>query len=100
MNDAYGVGASADVFVNMACGEMPPHPPGWDEWWNRHREQVGKAMFEAQDSAKRTIEFRFLKVLEANGLLPIPTAGVVPVGVLRDLRAIVLTETKTDEGKA
>jgi len=62
------VGAHVDFFTNMACGEFPPHPPGWDEWWQKHRTEVAKTIEEAQASARRTVHYRLLKRLEAHGL--------------------------------
>ena len=100
MSDPNIGAAAAKTFVDMACGAFPPHPPGWDEWWQKHRAEVAAAIEEAQASARRTLHYRVLQTLEALGvklgfcLLPLPS-GSVPSIVVRSI--IDLLDESKDE---
>jgi len=90
------IAASVERFVNLGCGELPPHPPGWDEWWQRHRAEVAKAIEEAQATMRRTLLHKALICLEEHGLLPTSKVELVPTGVVREILGL-LDEDKDEK---
>ncbi len=97
----FSLGASVDDFVDLACPKMPPPPPGWVEWWEAHRSEVRTAIAEAQESVRRTIEFRYLKTLDDFGMLKPETYRAkeitIPGELLKELRDVVRVDAKKVE---
>jgi hypothetical protein len=107
-----GPEVGVDTFVEAACPKMPPPPPGWAEWWETHRSEVRATILQAQESARRTIEHRYLITLEQFGMLGPEKYKAeqvtVPSAFLRALHEVIRVDMRrlgpaaeaTDKSKA
>lgn len=60
---------SFNEWTRKACPDQPPSPPGWDQWWAKHREHVQETITQARVQMGRQIEYGVLKLLQREGLM-------------------------------